>query len=158
MTKWFVCSTAPLKERHVVRQLQARGIGEFWPHYLAQVRHGKRRGYAFRSWFKGYVFVQDGDNFSAGVVNDLDGVSTLLYTGHGLCTIPEDIIWDLKSMCEPDGLIPKALAKVAPKEIVILKGDNLIACLEELRKLKTKVWAKGMLGSERSGRPRSVAA
>lgn len=158
MTKWFAVQCAPLKERLVVRQLQVRGIGEFWLHYLCAVRHGTRRGYSFRSWIKGYVFVEDGPNFSAGVVNRLEGVSTLLYNGHGLCTIPEPIIWDLKSMAEPDGLIPSAVARMKPPDnMVMIKGDNLIACLEELRKLKTKVWAKGMESAERK-RVRSMAA
>lgn len=153
----YALQTAPLKERLVVRQLRACGIDEFWPHYLAGVRHGKRRGYAFRSWISPYIFVMDGPKFDAGVVNNLMGVSTLLYCGEKLLKVPEDVIFDLKSMAEPDGLIPGAIAKLRPKNMVMISGANLISCLDELRKLKTKVWAKGMLSTERDVRRRTAA-
>lgn len=146
-TTWYALQTGPQKERIAVRQLWSRGIEVFWPHYLAGVRHGTRRGYAFRSWLQPYMFVADGPNFSAGVVNNLIGVSTLLYDGEGLQIVPEKYLWLLKSLAEPDGLIPSSIAKMKPNNMVDIKGDNLINCLRGLRGLRAKVWASGILST-----------
>lgn len=141
-TRWYAVHTNPQKERLAVRALLAQGIDVFWPHYLARVKHGMRLGYTLRSWFPRYVFVSEGTFFSAGAVNDTMGVSTLVYVGDQLLDIPDDIIWDLRSMADPRGLIPAS--SLGPKDMVKIRGDNLIPAMRQLASLKTRVWAKGV--------------
>ena len=145
MTNWFAVMATPTKERLATRMLEAQGLSVFWPHFLAEVRQGTRRGYAFRSWIAPYLFVTSGSrDFNSYTVNNTMGVSTLVYSGDKPLRIPTDLIWDLKSLAEPDGLIPSATVKLKPKNMVTITGENLIQCLKQLRGLKTKVWARGM--------------
>ena len=147
---WYAARYIPQKERLAVRALLFQGIDVLWPHYLAQVRHGTRRGYALRSWFQPYLFVSDGPSFSGRAVNKTMGISTLLYVGDQLMTIPEELIWDIKSIADPRGCIPAFAAKHRPKDMKDIKGANLIEALEELRDLKRKVWAGGIAATDRA--------
>lgn len=146
---WYAVQIAPHPDtqRLAVRVLRAQGIEVFWPHYLAQVRHGTRRGYALRSWLPRYLFVRDGPFFSAGAVNTTMGVSTLIYVGDYPVPIPEDVIWELKSMADPSGCIPRSSLGAA--NMVRIKGENFFECLKALGGLKAKVWAAGMTAAVR---------
>lgn len=145
--RWYAVHTAPQKERLAVRALLSQGIETFYPHYLASIRVGTRRGYTFRPWFPRYLFVAEGAYFSAGNVNTTMGVSTLVYVGEKLLTIPEPLIWDLRSMADPRGLIPAS--SLGPKDMVRIRGDNLLECMKELASFKTRVWAKGTTATVR---------
>lgn len=77
--------------------------------------------------------------------DELGLVSVPLLAGRPIEITDEDI-WHLKSLAEPDGLIPRS--KMSPPKMVDIKGENLRAAILELNQgLRGSVLARGTMGA-----------
>ena len=139
---WYAVQAVATKERLAIRHLLRQGYDVFWPHYLAAIRDGTRRGYAFRSWLPpAWLFVAEHDDVTA--IRSSMCVLGILQVGGQPLLISFSQLVGLRSIADPSGLVPRSRPRLlAPGNMVEIRGSSLIDCLDSLNSLKLRVWAE----------------
>lgn len=155
--RWFAVQGRGENEALSRRMLVNAGAWRVvWLYYVTVKRgsvqgaDGKRdrpRLHSLRSWLPGrWMFVpEDQFTYAVRLRNQMGLVSVPLLGGRPI-EIPADDVWELRSIAEPDGLVPRI--KYPPQKMVEIKGENLRSAITELnRGLRSAVLAKGITGA-----------
>ena len=139
---WYLVYVKPHKETFVIRQLEDRGFGIFFP--VLQFDRGYNRGIRIEPYFPHYVFVRaDLDSTLARDLRWLAGVRTLVHFGGGPSIVPDAVIELLRERLEP--LQHKVLRK---SEWLFKPGQRVLVTDGPFAGLEA-VFQKGLRGTER---------
>jgi transcriptional antiterminator RfaH len=107
MKQWFVVHTQPSKEAVANHHLLDQGFETYLPRFKKTRRHARKVDEVLSPLFPRYLFVSlDLEQDPWRCVTGTRGVSYLLLTNDRPAAVPSQIIQNLKSQENPEGLVP----------------------------------------------------
>jgi transcriptional antiterminator RfaH len=104
--RWYVVQTQPHAELRAAQHLARQGFGSYLPRYLKRRRHARRIDMVARPLFPRYLFVAvDMATQRWRAISSTLGISHLVCNGDGPAAVPDQIIAQLRSRENSEGLI-----------------------------------------------------
>ncbi|MCP4308448.1 MAG: hypothetical protein GY788_26930 [bacterium] len=123
--KWHAVHTKARSEELVNLLLRERGWWTFYPQRLATVTHARKTDEVLRPYLPRYVFLSALPHQDVFDVNELPGVSTVLWSADGPLVINDREIAVMQARADRNGVIPEEAAKDTPR-IVFEPGTKLV--------------------------------
>jgi transcriptional antiterminator RfaH len=106
MERWYVAATQPRAEAKALWHLQRQGFTAYLPQYRRLRRHARRTDEVRRPLFPGYLFVRmDVARAAWRAICSTVGVSRLVCNGDMPAAVPEDVIDDIRTREDANGLV-----------------------------------------------------
>lgn len=103
--RWYVVHSAPRAEWMVHRGLRRLGYDTLYLHYPGTVKHANRVIGVIKPLFPRYLFVGLREGQGLYDVNELSGVSTVLYGADGPYEVEQAVIEELRARGDDDGQV-----------------------------------------------------
>ena len=123
---WYVVGVRPNSGVIAVRNLVRQGFDTFMPMEIRSQRKGTQFIEVRKALFPGYVFVGvDALELSWRKLNSTYGVTRVVSFGNVPARIPNQLIHELKSRCDPAGLL-LPIANLSRGDAVVLKSGPFV--------------------------------
>jgi transcriptional antiterminator RfaH len=129
--RWYVVQTQPHAEWRAAQHLARQGFGSYLPRYLKRRRHARRIDMVARPLFPRYLFVAvDMATQRWRAISSTLGISHLVCNGDGPAAVPDQVIAQLRSRENSDGLIQlDAGPRFAVGDTIRITDGVFSACL-----------------------------
>lgn len=120
MKSWFVVHTQPSREMVAQQHLSEQGFDVYLPRFKKNRRHARKVEEVLSPLFPRYLFIgMDVETTRWRCINGTRGVSYLLMCDGRPAIVPAQVICQLKSQENPDGLVPLRSVNL------FVKGDKV---------------------------------
>ena len=105
MNNWYVVNTKPHSEFKVINYFSSKGIVSFMPKLLVTKKHARKIEKVLRPLFPTYLFIYSNIRTNFRLINNTIGVKGILSSGDDPSSVPIEVINDLFSYVDSDGIV-----------------------------------------------------